>query len=469
MNLRKLIRYYIFADILVSIVTWLLFYAFRWVANDVFIFTKAPIITPSFNFFLAITFYPFCCVLFSYLSGFYDTKKNRSRIEEFILTFVSTLLSSLVTFFIILLDDLVVSYRFYYQSFLVLWGLQFLLMWIVRFSITQSYFRKIRKGKIKFNLVIIGTGSTAEKTAFNINNKIRFYGSNFVGFVQVNRERINVSGPVIGNMKNIDKILINNNVRHVIIAIDNEDDASIFSIINAIIKHKDIEIDILPRQLEILIGRTSLGDVDSMPLINLSALSMPAWQRSVKRFADIVISLIALVVLSPFLIYVSIRIKLTSKGPILFRQERIGRNGMPFTIYKFRSMYDHAEEGLPCLTQENDSRITPYGKHMRKYRIDEIPQLFNVLKGDMSIVGPRPERSYFIEQIMEEAPYYCLLYKIQPGLLSWGPIKIGYAHTIDEMKERLNYDIIYTDNMSLFNDLKIIAYSIEIILKGKGI
>ena len=164
-----------------------------------------------------------------------------------------------------------------------------------------------------------------------------------------------------------------------------------------------------------------------------------------------------------------IRIKMDSPGPVFYKQERIGRFGKPFNILKFRTMYLNSEKGTPKLSSENDNRVTPLGKMLRKYRIDEIPQFWNILKGDMSLVGPRPERKFYIDQIVEQAPYYCLIYKIRPGLTSWGPIKIGYSDTIEKMIERLNYDIIYMDNMSLLNDLKILIYTIEIIFKGKGV
>lgn len=470
MEIIKLIRKYIIADLVISIFTWLLFCCFRWVANDTLIFNDIPILAPNYNFFLAISFYPICCVFVSYLTGFYDRLATRSRIIELFSTIIATFISSLITFFVILIDDIVASYHFYYQSFFVLWGTQFVLMYFVRFCITQNYFLKIKKGKIQFNLLIIGTGQTAEKTAQSINNKMRFYGSNLIGFVRTSRKPKRVSGRIVGNLSQIDTIIKKHDIQNIIIALENEEDDFVFDIINNLIKYQNIEVSILPRQLEIITGRVILNDIDSVPLISLSTLSMPAWQRSVKRFFDVVISIFALIILSPYFIYVAIRIKLNSKGPILYQQERIGKGGKPFVIYKFRSMYDNAEKGLPPqLTQEDDPRITSYGRFMRKYRVDELPQLFNVLKGDMSIVGPRPERAYFIQQIIEEAPYYCLLYKIKPGLLSWGPIKVGYTHSIAEMKERLNYDIIYMDNMSIFNDIKIIAYSIEIIFKGKGI
>ena len=470
MEIKKLIKKYFIADFFVSIVTWLLFCCFRWVANDILVFKEIAIFTPNYNFFLAISFYPVCCIFISYLTGFYDRMATRSRIVELFSTFISTFISSLITFFVILIDDVVVSYHYYYQSFFVLWGTQFLLMYFVRFCITQNYFSKIRRGDIRFNLLIIGIGQTAENTAQSINNKLRFYGSNLIGFVRISRMPKKVTGKIVGNFSQIDTIIKQYDIQNIIIALEDEESAFVFDIINHLMRYQNININILPRQLEIITGRVLLNDIDSVPLISLSTLSMPAWQRSIKRVFDVISSSCLLLILSPFFVYIAFRIKLNSKGPVFYKQERIGQGGKPFTIYKFRSMYDNAEKGLPPqLTQENDQRITSYGRFMRKYRIDELPQLFNILKGEMSVVGPRPERAYFIQQIIEEAPYYCLLYKIKPGLLSWGPIKVGYTHSVAEMKERLNYDIIYMDNMSLFNDIKIIAYSIEIVFKGKGI
>jgi lipopolysaccharide/colanic/teichoic acid biosynthesis glycosyltransferase len=195
---------------------------------------------------------------------------------------------------------------------------------------------------------------------------------------------------------------------------------------------------------------------------------MPAWQQSVKRVFDVGVSFVCMIILLPVYAYVAVRVKLGSKGPIFYKQERIGYEGRPFMIYKFRTMYTDAERMGPQLSQVNDPRITPFGYVMRKYRLDELPQFWNILRGDMSIVGPRPERRYYIEQIEKIAPYYCLVYKVKPGLLSWGPIKIGYSDTVEKMVERLRYDIIYMDNMTLQTDIKILFYSIEVIFLGKG-
>ena len=188
----------------------------------------------------------------------------------------------------------------------------------------------------------------------------------------------------------------------------------------------------------------------------------------IKRMFDIVASAIGIIALSPLLALIALQVKLSSKGPVVYSQERIGQYGLPFRIYKFRTMVTNAEDEGPQLTLDNDPRITKVGHWLRKYRLDELPQLWNILCGEMSIVGPRPERAYFIERIMEQAPYYCLLYKVRPGLTSWGPIRVGYTDTMEKMIERLNCDIVYIENMSLILDVKILFFTIGVIINGNG-
>jgi len=195
---------------------------------------------------------------------------------------------------------------------------------------------------------------------------------------------------------------------------------------------------------------------------------MPAWQQSLKRIMDVVISLVAMIVLIPLYLFTAIGVKLSSKGPVLYSQERIGKHGRSFKMHKFRSMYVDAESNGPQLSSENDPRITPFGRFIRKVRLDEIPQFYTVLKGDMSLVGPRPERQYYIDQIVKRAPHYRLLLKVKPGITSWGQVKFGYASNVDEMVERLKYDILYIENMSIAMDIKILIYTMLIVLQGRG-
>ena len=195
---------------------------------------------------------------------------------------------------------------------------------------------------------------------------------------------------------------------------------------------------------------------------------MPAWQFSIKRVVDILASLFALMILSPVILTLMILVKISSPGGIFFTQERIGKKGRPFRIIKFRTMVKDAEKDGPQLSSASDARITPIGKFLRKTRLDEIPQFFNVLKGEMALVGPRPERQFYIDKIMERAPHYKHLQKVRPGITSWGQVKYGYAENVDQMVQRLKYDLLYIENMSLAVDIKILLYTILIVLKGDG-
>jgi exopolysaccharide biosynthesis polyprenyl glycosylphosphotransferase len=350
---------------------------------------------------------------------------------------------------------------------LVLFGLLFTFTYFFRAIIFSQVRHNYKTKKWTINTLIIGTGSNALKIAADLEKHAT--QNTVVGFISTHKQVGVPSEKVLGNMTQIASIIEKYDIQETIIVLDNNaDEIQLFKIINSLFKF-NISIQFTPRLYEILIGSAKITQMGIIPLVSITNPSISDWESSIKRFSDIVISLVSLILLSPFLLYFMIQIKRDSKGPILYRQERIGRLGKPFNILKFRTMYVGSENGTPRLSSSNDDRITPIGRILRKYRIDEIPQFWNILKGDMSLVGPRPERRYYINQIIEDAPYYCLLYKIRPGLTSWGPIKIGYSDTVEKMVERLNYDIIYMDNMSLVEDIKILIYTFEIIFSGKGV
>jgi len=451
---------------LAALLVWISFVIFRKTINDINIFHDFQILIPNHNYLISLLLFPLYCTFIYYLSGFYLNTLRKTKLSLITNTILTTVIISFLVFFVLKLGDVIVSYRYFYFSMLVLFGLLFSITFIFRNIIFSQIHHNYKTKKWTINTLIIGTGSNALKIANELEQNAE--QNTLIGFVSLNQRMVVQQDRVLGTMNQIASIIEKNNIQEAIVILDNADEQQLFTIINALYKF-NIDIRFTPRLYEILTGSAKINRLEISPLVNITSSSMADWEASIKRFVDILASVIALILLSPFLAYFMIRIKRDSKGPVFYRQERIGRYGIPFKILKFRTMYVGSENGIPQLSSANDDRITPVGKILRKYRIDEIPQFWNIIKGDMSLVGPRPERRYYINRIIEEAPYYCLLYKIRPGLTSWGPIKIGYSDSIEKMIERLNYDIIYLDNMSLITDFKILVYTVEIIFNGKGI
>ncbi len=466
MDKRRLVLKYILFDSLAAFIVWVLFMLFRKIVNDGLLFEGLRVLIPNYNFFTSLSIFPFSCLFVHYLSGFYLQPHKQSILTSVLTTLASSAIISIVIFFVLMLDDVVVSYEYYYYSLLVLFGLLFSITYGLRAFVNSQVRYNYRTKRWTSNTLIIGTGTNAQKIANELEKNAE--QNTFVGFVSINQRVVVPQDKVLGSMQQITAIIENKRIQEAIVVLDNADEQQLFSIINSLYRY-NVEIQFTPRLYEILTGSVRINRLDMSPFVSITNSSMSDWEASVKRFFDILLSSVALIIVSPFLFYFMFRIKRDSKGPIFYRQERIGRYGKPFDILKFRTMYVGSENGTPRLSSANDDRITPVGRILRKYRIDEIPQFWNIIKGDMSLVGPRPERKYYINRIIEEAPYYCLLYKIRPGLTSWGPIKIGYSDSIEKMIERLNYDIIYLDNMSLLTDLKILIYTLEIIFKGKGV
>ncbi len=470
MNKRLQVTKYVFFDWLSALLTWLVFYFYRKLNETPDVFHHLNIVYNDPKFWFGIALVPLFWLVLYIMAGSYRRIYRKARLKELGQTLISVIIGVVFLFFVLILDDQVHGYRDYYQSFLILFSLQFGTTYFFRLLLTTRTVHKIHNGEIGFNTLIIGSNGNAESIYRSILNQEVSSGNKFVGFVNVHdRKSFKMSKhlPYLGNYKALNQIVKDKAIEEVIIAIERSEKDTIERIIIEL-ENAEVIIKVIPLLQDIMFGTVKVANVFHTPLIEISPDLMPAWQQYLKRLLDITASFLVLVFLSPVYLFTAIGVKLSSPGPILFRQERIGFHGRPFYMYKFRSMYVDAEKNGPQLSSENDPRITPFGRIIRKYRLDEIPQFFTVLKGQMSLVGPRPERKYYIDQIMKKAPHYRLLLKVKPGITSWGQVKYGYASTIDEMVERLKYDLLYLENMSLSMDFKIMIYTVLIILQGRG-
>lgn len=461
---------YVVFDLLSSALTWTVFFIFRkaYVEPDKFGY-KIPIEFDN-QFFIGLIFIPFFWLLLYYIVGYYTNVYRRSRLIEIGQTMLISIIGVLIIFFLLLLDDTVHTYRTYYWSFTVLLSLQFFMTYIPRIILSTRIINRIRQKKIFFNTIIIGNGEKALNIYKKIELNIKSNGNKFVGYVAITEKYESHFDNILeklGDKKSLKKIINDYHIEEAIIAVEPSEYARVNRIIQ-LLGETNVIIKIVPELYDLLSINLKVLDVVDAPLIQIYDELLPSWQEHLKRLIDVVASTIAIIILLPVFLALMIGVKLSSKGPIFYSHERIGLHGKPFQIYKFRSMFLGSEKNGPALSSKNDSRITPFGLFMRKTRLDEFPQFYNVLIGNMSLVGPRPERQFFIDKIGEKTTRYSLLHKVRPGITSWGQVKYGYAENVDEMIDRLKYDIIYIKNMSLYLDFKIMIYTVLTVIKAKG-
>lgn len=422
------------------------------------------------RFIQGLVLIPIFWLLLYALMGAYRDVYRKSRLRELIQTFLTTLVGVTIIFFALILDDDIIDYRTYYQSYGVLLASQFGLTFILRFILSSITASKIHSRKIGFPTIMIGSDAKAVELYEELESQQRSSGNVFKGFIRV-KERdsypMEEQLPFLGTLDNVLKVIDELGIEEVIIALESSEHKSLQDILHKLNGHSVI-VKVIPDMYDILSGSVRMDSIYGTPLIQVRQDILEPWQLVSKRSFDIAISLIALILLSPAYLITAIGVMLSSSGPIFYKQERIGKGGKPFNIIKFRSMIVNAEKAGPALSSDHDPRITTFGRFMRKVRLDEIPQFYNVLIGDMSLVGPRPERQFFIDQIVQKAPHYTHLLKVKPGITSWGMVKYGYAENVDEMIRRMKFDLLYIENMSLLVDLKILIYTVQTVLMGRG-
>ena len=453
---------FLISDYLSALFSWALFFFFR----------KTLIEDQAFdmdtNFWLGIGLIPLFWMALYFVQGTYIEIRRMFRLKLLNLTFSISVIGSLIIFFSIILDDQVRSYEGYYWNLLILFVVHFVTTFTPRLLINTWLVHTIRKPNNGFKTVIIG-GTEKAVDILNEINKNEKNVNTFLGYVNMNGNDRQLDGklPYLGHFDDLEKISKGIEIDEYIIAVESSEHNKLMHILLKI-DNGVARIKTLPDTYVILSGSVKMTNIYGALLLDVQSDAMPFWQKVLKRIIDFSMSFTAVIFLIPFYLFSAIAVKISSPGPILFLQERIGKDGRVFKIFKFRTMYVNSEKNGPQLSSENDPRITRIGSFMRKTRLDEFPQFFNVLLGHMSIVGPRPERKFYIDQIAKIEPQYNQLTKVRPGITSWGQVKFGYAENVDQMLQRMKFDLLYLKNRSISLDLKIMLHTLLIVIRAEG-
>lgn len=453
------IKRYVVADFLAAILSWICFFVFRKNMIEKIHFSFYELYSDN-KFILGVLLIPSCWILYYFIDNTYVGLLKKSRLQEIYVTAKQAIVGGIVLFFGLMLNDIISGYKDYYFLFFGFIFLHFTITLFFRISLLNYIKTQLSNGKIYIATLLIGNKENSNIIISELNSSKIKTPYKIVHAVEVETQNKITEQTIIANVQSY-------HFEEVMILLDKESTHLAERLIIYFL-NQNKSVQILPSELDLLPVHFKTHRIFGSSLIEIPTEISTPWQKTSKRVVDILLSAFGLIILIPLFIFLAWKVKRSSKGTVFFLQNRVGLHGKEFSIIKFRSMIENAENGTPQLSVEDDARITPFGKTMRKYRLDELPQLWNVLIGEMSLVGPRPERKFFIDQIIQTAPQYLLLQRVKPGITSLGMVKYGYASTIKEMLQRMRFDLLYLENISVLMDIKILIYTVITLWQGKG-
>jgi Undecaprenyl-phosphate glucose phosphotransferase len=461
---RLLVTLYVLSDALIGVSAFIVAYALRFHTGFTDIVPVTKGVPPLRQYINIIPFIAAMVPLGFQLQGLYRLRRGRSRVDDFFGVFVGSILAVVFGIVATLYTQTYfapssVRERGAFEVSQAVWAIFLVinvgLTYASREVVREVLERRWRAGLGLKRILIAGSGELGRLVADKILEH-RELGYQIVGFVDDRAvgDHLGYRGlPLLGTIDDAAEISAREGIDHLYVALPPEQHVRMLQLIEST-SREFVDVKVVPDLLQVIALRARLEDLDGVPVININDVPLQGFNTIVKRAIDVVISSAALVVLAAPLGIIAALIRVTSRGPVLYYQERMGLDGKSIMILKFRSMYQDAEATTgPVWARENDPRVTPLGRFLRKSNLDELPQLWNVLRGDMSIVGPRPERPHFVEQFKHRIPSYMLRHKVKAGLTGWAQVHGWRGNT--SIEKRIEYDLYYIENWSVRLDLKI--------------